>query len=255
MGYIRQQQLERLREYRYSGVDHSLVSRYILKPYWWGQVIHLVPLWMAPNAVTLTGFFFVIANLLTMLYYTPTMDVDCPAWVYATWAAGLFLYQTFDAIDGSQARRTRQSGPLGELFDHGVDALNTSLEVLLFSAAMNFGQGWRTVLVLFASLLTFYVQTWDEYHTKTLTLGLVSGPVEGILTLCVVYAVTAVKGGGSYWQQPMLRTLGVPAYDWLPDLAYRMDFGDFYMFYGGLVLVYNTVERFVVSSPFTPHTY
>lgn len=47
-------------------------------------------------------------------------------------------------------RRTRQSGPLGELFDHGVDALNTSLEVLLFSAAMNFGQGWKTVLVLFA---------------------------------------------------------------------------------------------------------
>ena len=46
-------------------------------------------------------------------------------------------------------RRTRQSGPLGELFDHGVDAVNTSLEVLLFSAAMNLGQGWRTMLVLF----------------------------------------------------------------------------------------------------------
>ena len=47
------------------------------------------------------------------------------------------------------SRRTGQSGPLGELFDHGVDALNTSLEVLLFSAAMNFGQGWKTVVVLF----------------------------------------------------------------------------------------------------------
>lgn len=51
-------------------------------------------------------------------------------------------------------RRTRQSGPLGELFDHGVDALNTSLEVLLFSAAMNFGQGWKTVLVLFGCTLS-----------------------------------------------------------------------------------------------------
>jgi ethanolaminephosphotransferase len=70
--------------------------------------------------------------------------------VYASWAIGLFLYQTFDAVDGSQARRTRQSGPLGELFDHGVDAINTTLEVLLFSAAMNLGQGWKTVLTLFA---------------------------------------------------------------------------------------------------------
>lgn len=198
---------------------------------------------MAPNAVTLTGFGFVIANVLTMLYYSPNMDQDCPSWVYYSWAIGLFLYQTFDAIDGSQARRTRQSGPLGELFDHGVDALNTSLEVLLFSAAMNFGQGWRTVLTLFASLLTFYVQTWDEYHTKTLTLGFVSGPVEGILTLCIVYAFTGYMGGGSYWQQSMLGALHVPQFDFIPDCIYEMDFGAWYMAYGGIILVLNTVDR------------
>lgn len=226
----------------YTGVDHSLVSRYLLKPYWWSQVIKVFPLSMAPNAITLSGFGFVIANILTMLYYSPSLDQDCPPWVYASWSVGLFLYQTFDAIDGSQARRTGQSGPLGELFDHGVDALNTSLEVLLFAAAMNFGQGWRTIAVLFATMLTFYVQTWDEFHTKTLTLGLVSGPVEGILTLCIVYAITAVNGGGSYWQQPMLPALGVPMPDWLPKAAYTADFGDFYMLYGGLVLVFNTVS-------------
>lgn len=197
---------------------------------------------MAPNAITLSGFGFVIINILTMLYYTPNLDNDCPRWVYASWSIGLFLYQTFDAIDGTQARRTKQSGPLGELFDHGVDALNTSLEVLLFASTMKFGQGWRTVATLFASLLTFYVQTWDEYHTKTLTLGLVSGPVEGILTLCVVYAVTAVKGA-SYWQQSMLPALGLPKYGFIPDVIYQADFGAFYMFYGGLVLVFNTVER------------
>ena len=99
--------------------------------------------------------------------------------------------------------------------------------------------------MLFATLLTFYVQTWDEYHTKTLTLGLVSGPVEGILTLCIVYAITAVKGGGAYWTQPMLQAFGVPKYGWIPDIAWNADFGDFYMFYGGLVLVFNTVERYV----------
>ena len=245
MVYIRQKQLEKLKEYKYSSVDRSLVSRYSLKPYWWSQVIELFPLSMAPNMITLSGFGFVIANILTMLYYTPTMDRDCPSWVYASWSIGLFLYQTFDAIDGSQARRTKQSGPLGELFDHGVDALNTSLEVLLFSAAMNFGQGWRTIVILFGSLLTFYVQTWDEYHTKTLTLGLVSGPVEGILTLCFVYAVTAIKGGGSYWQQPMLQAMGLPHYQFLPQMVYSMDFGDFYMAYGTLVLAFNTLQRYV----------
>lgn len=31
----------------------------------------------------------------------------------------------------------------------GVDACNTTLEVLLFAAAMNLGQGWLTILTLF----------------------------------------------------------------------------------------------------------
>ena len=35
------------------------MSQYILKPYWWSQVIELFPLSMAPNMITLTGFFFV----------------------------------------------------------------------------------------------------------------------------------------------------------------------------------------------------
>lgn len=162
--------------------------------------------------------------------------------MYASWSLGLFLYQTFDAVDGSQARRTRQSGPLGELFDHGVDSLNTFMEVLIFSATMNLGQGWRTVLVLCASLGTFYVQTWEEYHTHTLTLGLVSGPVEGILTLCLVYGLTAYFGGGSVWSQSMLGTLGVAKPEWLPDFVYNAPFTDWYMFYGGIMLVVNTVQ-------------
>ena len=39
-------------------------------------------------------------------------------------AAGLFIYQTLDAIDGKQARRIQCCSPLGELFDHGCDALS-----------------------------------------------------------------------------------------------------------------------------------
>jgi hypothetical protein len=54
-------------------------------------------------------------------------------------------------------RRTHQSGPLGELFDHGVDALNTSLEVLIFAASQNLGMGWKTVMTLFGGRCTFYL--------------------------------------------------------------------------------------------------
>lgn len=91
--------------------------------------------------------------------------------------------------------------------------------------------------------MTFYVQTWEEYHTHTLTLGIISGPVEGILTLCIIYALTAVLGGGSFWQQPMLATLGIQNYDFIPDTLYNLAWNEWYMVYGSLMLVFNTVSR------------
>jgi ethanolaminephosphotransferase len=195
---------------------------------------------MAPNAITLSGFAFVVVNFLTMLWYNPTLDRDCPPWVYFSWALGLWLYQTFDAVDGMQARRTKQSGPLGELFDHGVDACNTTLGALIFAATMNLGQSWATVLTLFGSAMTFYVQTWDEYYTQVLTLGIVSGPVEGVLTLCIVFAFTGYIGGGTFWHRPMMETIGIPKTDLIPDRLYNMPFTSWYMVYGAVVLLFAT---------------
>ena len=103
MVYVRQEYLPNLKEYKYAAVDHSLTSKYILKPFYTHVVIKMFPMSMAPNLITLSGFMFVIANFITMLWYNPTLDQDCPPWVYYSWAAGLLLYQTFDAVDGSQA--------------------------------------------------------------------------------------------------------------------------------------------------------
>ena len=107
---------------------------------------------------------------------------------------------------------------------------------------MNLGQSWNTILVLFGATFTFYIQTWDEYHTHQLTLGVVSGPVEGVLTLVGVYFVTYLKGGASYWQQPMLPALGVPKYDFVPQAVYQMVFSEWWMLQGGSVLVFNTIS-------------
>jgi ethanolaminephosphotransferase len=104
------------------------------------------------------------------------------------------------------------------------------------------GQTWDTVIILFGALFTFYVQTWDEYHTHQLTLGIVSGPVEGVLTLVIVYFVTFLKGGGSYWQQPTLPALGFSKPEVMPDFLYQKTWADWYMFYGGAVLIFNTAS-------------
>lgn len=51
--------------------------------------------------------------------------LQVPGWPLLLAALGLFAYQALDAIDGKQARRTKSSSPLGELFDHGCDSVST----------------------------------------------------------------------------------------------------------------------------------
>jgi len=127
--------------------------------------------------------------------------------------------------------------------------MNTTLEVVIFTGAANLGYSWVTILTLFASLCAFYPTTWEEYHTGTLYLGLVSGLVEGVLRLCAMYAITAFKGG-SFWQKPMFKTLGLPCSDFLPPVLRDMPFARWYLVYGGIILAFNIAQSFVTTLPF-----
>ncbi len=43
-----------------------------------------------------------------------------PAWVYFLCGFAILMYLHLDCLDGKQARRTKSSSPLGQLFDHGA---------------------------------------------------------------------------------------------------------------------------------------
>ncbi|CAH2350695.1 choline/ethanolaminephosphotransferase 1 [[Candida] railenensis] len=193
--FIPANKLANLKLYKYQSEDHSVVSKLILKS-WWNNFVKIFPLWMAPNVITLTGLFFIFANLAVVFYYDPTLEHTTPRWTYFFYAFGLFMYQTFDGCDGAHARRTGQSGPLGELFDHSIDAVNTTLGVMVFASVFQMGHGIMLLIAQFATVCNFYTSTWEEYHTHTLFLSHFSGPVEGILIVIALYLITGIFGPG-----------------------------------------------------------
>lgn len=71
--------------------------------------------------------------------YSPDAKQEAPRWACALCAIGLFVYQSLDAIDGKQARRTGTSTPLGELFDHGCDSISTIFVALSACIAVQLG--------------------------------------------------------------------------------------------------------------------
>ena len=91
-----------------------------------------------------------------------------------------------------------------------------------------------------SATLTFYVQTWDEYYTQVLTLGVISGPIEGVLTLCTVFAFTAYEGGGSFWHRSMFEVIGIAKSESIPEWVYEMPFTQWYLIYGAIILFFAT---------------
>ncbi|PWA75103.1 putative CDP-alcohol phosphatidyltransferase class-I family protein 3 [Artemisia annua] len=191
MGYIGGHGIKALNNYKYSGVDHSYVAKYVLQPFW-AKFVTFFPLWMPPNMITLMGFMFLSLSAVLGYIYSPHLDTAPPRWVNFAHGLLLFLYQTFDAVDGKQARRTNSSSPLGELFDHGCDALACALEALAFASTAMCGRNafWFWVI----SAVPFYFATWEHYFTNTLILPAVNGPTEGLMLIYVAHIFTSIVG-------------------------------------------------------------
>ncbi|VVA22263.1 PREDICTED: choline/ethanolaminephosphotransferase [Prunus dulcis] len=161
--------------------------------------------------ITLTGFMFLLTSALLGYIYSPRLDSAPPRWVNFAHGLLLFLYQTFDAVDGKQARRTNSSSPLGELFDHGCDALACAFEGLAFGSTAMCGRTtfWFWVI----SAVPFYCATWEHYFTNTLILPAVNGPTEGLMLIYFAHFFTAIVGS-EWWAQPFGNSL--PFLSWVP---------------------------------------
>ncbi|KAA3463470.1 choline/ethanolaminephosphotransferase 1 [Gossypium australe] len=223
MGYIGSHGVQALKRYKYSGVDHSYLAKYVLQPFW-SRFVNFFPLWMPelnleeggrPNMITLTGFMFLVTSAVLGYVYSPHLDSPPPRWVHFAHGLLLFLYQTFDAVDGKQARRTNSSSPLGELFDHGCDALACAVrfETMAFGSTAMCGRDtfWFWVI----SAVPFYGATWEHYFTNTLILPVVNGPTEGLALIYVMHFLTGFLGA-QWWVEQFGRS--IPIFSWVPFL-------------------------------------
>nr|CAD7428072.1 unnamed protein product [Timema monikensis] len=163
------------------------------------------PKWVAPNLLTFSGFLFTVLNFLLFAYYDydfyassvkhPEAD-PIPRWVWLIAAINIFLAYTLDGIDGKQARKTQTSGPLGELFDHGLDSWTAILiPVCMYSV---FGRGPESIstlrfyFCLWNVFINFYLSHWEKYNTGQLFLPW--GYDASMVATIVIFLVTFIYG-------------------------------------------------------------
>ena len=195
-------------KFQYRGEDRSLLYKYVLSPLAQYLVDHWTPSTLAPNSITLLGLVLMGAAYGFVWYHVPTLEVEnqdfegIPRWIFLYNCVAMLVYQTLDNMDGKQARKTKSSSPLGLLFDHGCDAVNSIFGSANWIVAMGLNPWNHSLLCWFLVVgpyALFYIATWEEYYTGELILPIFNGPNEGLVGGAML-SLTTYFYGPQFWQ-------------------------------------------------------
>eukprot|EP01082_Thalassiosira_pseudonana_P005003 g4080.t1 g4080 contig15:297891-299459(+) len=236
--YLTPNAVSKLPNYQYHGRDMSLLYKHVLSPLAGWLVDNVTPVWLAPNSITLFGLAWMILSYSVIFWYCPglyegntNVHTDgasnnnnsrsgVPEWIFLLNCIAMLTYQTLDNMDGKQARKTGSSSPLGLLFDHGCDAINSILGSANWIAAMGLfpsningeysggsivseffgGDATLAALLILCPMIAFYISTWEQYYTGELILPPFNGPSEGLL-LGASLSLISWGWGVMFWQE------------------------------------------------------
>lgn len=220
-----EKQLKRLKEHSYSATGSTLLDPYM--QIWWEWVVQRFPLWLAPNVITLGGLMVVISTSILFILYSPDAKQDVPPWLSFLGLLSIFIYQTLDACDGKQARRTQSQSQLGELFDHGCDSLSTIFIALMVAINCKMGDD-PPILFLQCSyaICLFYIAHWQTYVSGSLRFG--KFDVTEIQITIMFMLLTTTLLGSSIWLK-ILPIVNLKLY-YLPIIGSIL---------GGLIAIYD----------------
>mmetsp|Transcript_21555 Transcript_21555/g.59751 ORF Transcript_21555/g.59751 Transcript_21555/m.59751 type:complete len:440 (+) Transcript_21555:86-1405(+) len=198
MKFLSKQALFGLQSYKYKSGGYTYLDT-LHNPFW-NYLVECLPTWLAPNLITLLGALGILSAYAANIVFNASFQDEAPSWVYMLTAASIVLYINLDCIDGKQARRTKTSSPLGQLFDHGVDALVLHMMLANISASLGVACGWKMAAGCLGIMVPWVLAQWEEYHSGIMMYGTkYYGVLEANYCICIVHIISAVWGL-SFWR-------------------------------------------------------
>ncbi len=172
--------------YEYRWEDHSLLTKYLRDPVF-VPLVHALPRSITPNQLTVFG------HAIVWLMFAIAMAVREPGPILlATLGLSFLVYALADCIDGMFARHTNRTSRIGELLDHGFDAITLPLVTLGTGLVLRM-PAWlvvaSTAAVAFMAFATFV----HGYRIGCVVLGAI-GSLEGIVAAGIICLVAAAIG-------------------------------------------------------------
>eukprot|EP00344_Euplotes_crassus_P007991 CAMPEP_0196994822 /NCGR_PEP_ID=MMETSP1380-20130617/1057_1 /TAXON_ID=5936 /ORGANISM="Euplotes crassus, Strain CT5" /LENGTH=266 /DNA_ID=CAMNT_0042410305 /DNA_START=20 /DNA_END=820 /DNA_ORIENTATION=+ len=192
-----------LRDYQYKGGDNGITYKYFHSPVA-EFFVAFVPEWVAPNLITLAGALcLVIPHIASIVMWGPAFEGETAQWA-VLWVALMHMaYITLDNMDGKHARNTKNSSPLGQMFDHGCDAITFSLAVFTLSRYRQTGSGYLTFIFSILSPTGYFMYNIKEYYMGEYYLPVINPVSEGSL-IEFFFSVYCASFPWNEWGQPII---------------------------------------------------
>lgn len=165
-GVLTEDGMTQIAVHKYKGGTYTYLD-HKMNPIWlW--LTNCLPMSMAPNVVSALGGLHCVAAFMVTWMHTPSFTDNVPNWLLFFNAYCMIVYYTLDCMDGKQARRTGNSSPLGQLFDHGVDCVCLMAHLSCAHAWSMSGETYWFFGTQAALQFSFFVAQLEEYYTGVL---------------------------------------------------------------------------------------
>ena len=162
---LTKQHLENIKNYKMTTNDWTPMDN-AFNP-WWEFVANRLPRTIAPNLITLCGTIVPIAAFLYLMSYDMSLSSVLPSSVLFLNGFAVFWYQTLDAVDGKQARRTDNCSPLGQILDHNLDQFSHVFFCILNCAlCRTHSKFWTIFMIVNGQLLPHFSIEFRKHFTN-----------------------------------------------------------------------------------------
>lgn len=172
-------------EYNYRVKDFSLVTPafrdYVVQP-----LMRFIPWGLPANIIT------IISNSLMFLALIIALFGSGSTTSYILIACLIFLYAVGDHIDGMQAKRTKTSSALGELFDHFLDSFNTGILLMILFAVFHITNLYIITFILSINYLAHATVFFEQFKTGWLYFEKI-GSLEVVFFSCLIILLNCLN--------------------------------------------------------------
>ncbi|BFU23398.1 aminoalcoholphosphotransferase, putative [Entamoeba histolytica HM-1:IMSS-B] len=175
------EEADHLEHYKIQTRDESIINNKINIPYLFIPINNIIPKWVVPNMITLSGNVMPILafTLMTILY--PDYSQPLPAWMCIFNSFSILWFWIADSCDGIRARSSGICSPIGDWLDHSLDNVTYFCFVGFLDHMFLCNSVIKDMLIVLFMVYTSYCVQIQAIYTHAINLGIINASCEGIM--------------------------------------------------------------------------